>query len=180
MLFEKSSWEKFYDYKSALRCSKRFTKELREYIDSEAASNPGRDFLDVGCGSGILSIAAALSGFRPVRGFDVDPEAVDSARDNAALNNLRIDFHEGDLSRGGEAPADVVAANVLGPILIRFAPQIAALAKPVAGARLILSGILEDLYPEVRAAYGREGFEEVSSRQIGEWRTGLFKPKAVP
>ena len=69
-------------------------------------------------------------------------------------------------------PADFVAANVLGPVLIRFADRIACLVKP--GGRIILSGILDELYPEVKAAYEALGFSETSSKLIGEWRTGLF------
>ena len=67
----------------------------------------------------------------------------------------------------------MVAANVLGPVLIRFAPRIAPLVNP--GGRIILSGILDELYPEVRAAYEALGFREASSKIIGEWRTGLFR-----
>ena len=70
------------------------------------------------------------------------------------------------------APADVVAENVLAPVLVRFAREVGALVNP--GGRLILSGILDEQYAEVRAAYVAQGFEELSSRLIGEWRTGLF------
>ena len=73
---------------------------------------------------------------------------------------------------GRRIAADVVAANVLGPILIRFAKEIAALVKP--SGKLILSGILDELYPEVAAAYEALGFRETDSELIGEWRTGLF------
>ena len=142
-------------------------------IDALAAEDAGRTFLDVGCGSGILSIAAALEGFGEVRGFDNDPDAVRNANENAAANGLGAFFFEGDLSAPGvAAPADVVAANVLAPVLVRFAREVGALVNP--GGRLILSGILDEQYAEVRAAYVAQGFEELSSRLIGEWRTGLF------
>ena len=69
-----------------------------------------------------------------------------------------------------------VAANVLGPILTRFAKEIAPLVVP--GGKLILSGILDTetdpVYREVKAAYEALGFRELSSKLIGEWRTGLF------
>ena len=135
--------------------------------------HPDRTFLDVGCGSGILSIAAALEGFRDVRGFDNDPDAVRNANENAEANGLGALFSDGDLSvPGTAAPADVVAANVLAPVLVRFAREVGALVNP--GGRLILSGILDEQYEEVRAAYAALGFAEVSNRLIGEWRTGLF------
>ena len=70
----------------------------------------------------------------------------------------------------------VVAANVLGPVLVRFAPEISALVDRRPSSRLILSGILDEIYPDVAAAYAKQGFREVSSRLVGEWRTGLFAP----
>ncbi len=160
------------------------TRACLNFIDRLAAEDTDCSFLDVGCGSGILAIAATLEGFRSVRGFDIDPDAVQNANENAARNGLSLGFFRGDLSGSSRLDdvvplspaerfaADVVAANVLGPILIRFAKEIAALVKP--GGRLILSGILDELYPEVAAAYAPLGFSETESELIGEWRTGLF------
>ena len=149
------------------------TRACLDAIDALAAENADRTFLDVGCGSGILSIAAALEGFRDVRGFDNDPDAVRNANENAEANGLGALFSDGDLSAPGVAtPADVVAANVLAPVLVRFAREVGALVNP--GGRLILSGILDEQYDEVRAAYAALGFTELSNRLIGEWRTGLF------
>ena len=65
---------------------------------------------------------------------------------------------------------DLVAANILGPLLIRFADEIV----PYVGKRLIISGILTDLYPEVLAAYEARGLKEVSRKTLGEWTTGLL------
>lgn len=149
------------------------TRACLDAIDALAVEDAGRTFLDVGCGSGILSIAAALEGFREVRGFDNDPDAVRNANENAAANGLGALFFEGDLSAPDvTAPADVVAANVLAPVLVRFAREVGAFVNP--GGRLILSGILDEQYGEVRDAYAALGFAEISSRLIGEWRTGLF------
>ena len=160
------------------------TRACLNFIDRLAVEDSNRSFLDVGCGSGILAIAAVLEGFRSVRGFDIDPDAVQNANENAARNSLDLGFFRGDLSGSSrlddvtplspseQFAADVVAANVLGPILIRFAKEISALVK--AGGQLILSGILDELYPEVAAAYAALGFRETNSELIGEWRTGLF------
>jgi len=69
-----------------------------------------------------------------------------------------------------------VVANILAPILIQFAPQIADSLSRASSARLILSGILDDQYAAVKAAYEVQGFQEVSSLLIEHWRSGLFKP----
>ena len=150
------------------------TRACLEYI---AEAEPVGTFLDVGCGSGILAVAAKLLNFGDVRGFDLDPDAVQVAAETAALNGVSIPFFRGDLSGimpGNPEidPADFVVANVLGPVLIRFAQRIASLVR--SGGRLVLSGILDELYPEVKAAYETFGFAEVSSKLLGEWRTGLF------
>ena len=150
------------------------TRACLDAIDALAVEGMDRSFLDVGCGSGILSIAAALEGFRDVHGFDNDPDAVRNANENAEANGLGALFSDGDLSvPGTAAPADVVAANVLAPVLVRFAREVGALVNP--GGRLILSGILDEQYDEVRAAYAALGFTELSNRLIGEWRTGIFE-----
>ena len=150
------------------------TRACLEYI---AESEPKQSFLDVGCGSGILAVAAKLLGFGDVRGFDLDADAVEVAKETASLNGVDVPFFRGDLSGHMEgnpkiAPADFVAANVLGPILIRFAERIASLVNP--GGELVLSGILDELYPEVKAKYETLGFSEKTSKIAGEWRTGLF------
>jgi ribosomal protein L11 methyltransferase len=150
------------------------TRACLEYI---AEARVTRSFLDVGCGSGILAVAARLLGFGDVRGFDLDADAVQVAKETAAGNNVSVPFFRGDLSGHMQdnpdiEPADFVAANVLGPVLVRFAERIASLVNP--GGRIILSGILDELYPEVKGTYEALGFREESSKLIGEWRTGLF------
>ena len=178
------------------------TRACLEYIDefaSRHADGP-TSFLDMGCGSGILSIAAAKLGFTPVAGFDIDEEAVSASKDNAAKNGAEIDYQVFALGNGAVtldssieaakglypdlalqgrgndpsvkpfAPADLVVANILGPLLIAFAEEIAGYARK----DLILSGILTELYPEVLSAYERLGFCEVSRKTLGEWTTGLL------
>ncbi len=149
------------------------TRACLECIDE--LSSEGGSFLDMGSGSGILSIAAAKLGFSPVAGFDVDPEAVQASTENAALNGVEVDYFRHALGGSGQRPLgtgyDLVAANILGPLLIRYADEIA----PAVGKRLIVSGILTGLYPEVLAAYTSRGFREVSRRTLGEWTTGLLE-----
>jgi len=154
----------------------------------------------MGCGSGILSIAAAKLGCSPVCGFDIDEDAVRASRENAALNGVDVEYRLFALGRGAvtlddtiEAskglypdlalqgadsganaapfpPADIVVANILGPLLIAFADEIASYAKET----LVVSGILAELYPEVLSAFEARGFAEVSRKTFGEWTTGLL------
>ena len=148
------------------------TRACLEYIDSLAQE--GGSFLDMGCGSGILSIAASKLGFSPVCGFDVDQEAVDASVENAGLNGAAAEFFRYGLGARGKRAlpkSDLVVANILGPLLVRFADEIA----PCAGRHLVISGILTEIYPEVLAAYEARGMEEVSGRTIGEWTTGLLR-----
>ena len=147
------------------------TRACLEYIDSLSAE--GGSFLDMGCGSGILSIAASKLGYFPVAGFDVDQEAVDASSENAGLNGAEVEYFKYGLGakvRRELPKADLVAANILGPLLIRFADEIV----PCVAKHVIISGILTELYPEVLAAYVSRGLVEVSRRTIGEWTTGLL------
>ena len=152
------------------------TRACLEYIDEICSLFPdpcSRSFLDMGCGSGILSIAAAKLGFAPVKGFDVDQEAVDASIENAAKNGVAVDYVKFALGRKADNSAvkyDLVAANILGPLLIRFVDEIV----PSVGKNLIVSGILTELYPEVLAAYEARGLKEVSRKTLGEWTTGLL------
>ncbi len=147
------------------------TRACLEFIDE--LSGVRGSFLDMGCGSGILSIAAAKLGFSPVCGFDVDQEAVDASTENAAENGVAVEYFKYGLGakiRRDLPKANLVAANILGPLLIRFADEIV----PCVGDRLIISGILTELYPEVLKAYEARGLKEVARKTFGEWTTGLL------
>ena len=147
------------------------TRACLMFLDELAAGDLSRPVLDMGCGSGILAIAARKLGFAHVRGFDYDPDAVAVARENAALNGVAIPFEARDLAANLDQGA-VVLANILGPVLIAHAAEVACAVLP--GGALVASGILETLYPEVRAAFEAQGLRETRARTIGEWRTGLF------
>ncbi len=150
------------------------TQACLRFLDELAAEDAARSVLDMGCGSGILAIGARLLGFADVRGFDNDPDCLGVAEENAAANGVSIPFETDDLSHA-HAPADVVVANILAPVLVRFAEQIAASVAPGGQARLILSGILDGQYADVRAAFEARGFVEVRSLLLGEWRSGLLR-----
>lgn len=153
------------------------TRACLEFIDELA--DEGGSFLDMGCGSGILSIAAAKLGFKPVRGFDVDQEAVDASIENAKKNDAAVEYFKFALGRASgagkaEKKYDLVVANILGPLLVRFADEIVEYV----GGKLVISGILSEIYEEVLAAYAKHGFKELSRKTFGEWTSGLLT-KAV-
>ncbi len=142
-------------------------------LDELAARQPLSSFLDMGCGSGILSIGAALLGCTEVRGFDIDPDSVRIADENARLNALNLNFYHADLQRP-HPPARTVTANILAPVLIEYAGSIADSVEQHPDARLILSGILDSQYDEVRTEFQKTGFAEMRSVLIDEWRSGVF------
>lgn len=150
------------------------TQACMGFLDELAQADPRRDVLDVGCGSGILSIAAAKLGFQSVRGIDNDEDAVRIAGENAAANGVEAAFQTQDLAVC-DLQATVVVANVLAPVLIQFAESIARCVRRVPGNALILSGILETQYDEVRDTYVALGFREVKNILVGEWKTGMFQ-----
>ena len=149
------------------------TQACLRMLDDLAQGDRSRSVLDVGCGSGILSIAAAKLGFRTVRGFDNDPDAVRIAAENAALNGVAVTYAVGDLATSS-ARADIVVANVLASVLSEYAPQVAAMVQPGPGHALLLSGILDCQYAAVAACYVRLGFVEQKSVLVAEWRSGWF------
>lgn len=114
---------------------------------------PGCRVLDAGCGSGILSLAAARLGAGHVRGVDIDPEAVEVALENAALNGLaaRCALDGTPLDRL-EGRYDLVLANLSAPVLIREKGRLAGLVE--AGGWLLWSGLLESDLGEVGAPPG--------------------------
>jgi len=109
--------------------------------------------LDLGTGSGVLSMAAALSGARRVAGIDVDRDAIDSAETSAKLNTLpdTITFAVSDFRLQPPQPADIVLANLTGGMLTSSAETIGALVKPL--GRLIISGFDHTEVDNVVAAF---------------------------
>jgi len=135
-------------------------------------------FLDIGCGSGILSICAAKIGYRPVDAFDVDPEAVRVCRGNAESNDVAdlVDVREQDLetaSATSRRKYHVVCANLMYDLLLGERERIVGRVR--AGGILALAGILTERYAEVRDHYQAAGMTEVSTLVDGEWQSGAFR-----
>jgi ribosomal protein L11 methyltransferase len=134
---------------------------------SGPSGGPAR-VLDVGSGSGILAIAAAMLGAGPVRAVDVDPIAVEATAANARRNGLarRIRASEGSVPTG-EAPADVVLANLIASLLVALAPALSAEVRP--GGVLLASGIFVDRERDVVAALEAAGFGLSARSAEGDW-----------
>jgi ribosomal protein L11 methyltransferase len=134
---------------------------------------PGGPLVDVGCGSGVLAIAAAKLGWAPVTGIDHDREAVRATLLNAAANGVEIDARRHDLLRDGPTPAaPVVVANLLRPLLLRVAAD--GFAGPSPNA-LVAGGLLAHEGDEVAAAFARHGLREAERRHGGEWVALLLR-----
>lgn len=125
----------------------------------------GGSFLDVGTGTGILAIAAAmLAPGAHVEACDTDADAIEIARDNAAANGVdRIDFRVG--STAEVSSADFVCANLTADVILTALPGLVALTC----GRLVLSGILETQLDAVMDRLSELAVSEVEIRQDGEW-----------
>jgi ribosomal protein L11 methyltransferase len=154
------------------------TQACLRMIDALCGEFPAASFLDIGCGSGILAIAAAKLGCREVTALDCDEIAVRTTRENLIRNGVATDVE----CRVADAsnPAlprtfDIVTANILADVLVRHAAPIAAtVSSRPAGGRLILAGILQSQGGAVRAAYERQGFRVLDAAHAGEWVTLLL------
>jgi len=154
------------------------TRACLIFIDRLSREYPNATFLDLGCGSGILSIAATQLGLSHVTAFDVDPTAVEIANKNAALNHVSNAIHSGVRSVEAldlDQPFDIVAANILAPILLQHAESIAAAVTSASDAHLILAGILTTQYDDVIKRYEKLGFTEADRITEAEWTSGLFR-----
>lgn len=111
----------------------------------------GRSVLDVGCGTGVIAMMAALIGGSPVRAVDVASAAVEATRDNAARNGVAHQIDADTTSTGDlDGPFHLVVANILAPTLIELAGDLRRLTGP--DGRLVISGILADRHDHVLEA----------------------------
>ena len=152
-----------------IRALEKYMPEMRH--NSAAASGPGTArVMDVGCGTGILAIAAALLGADECLGIDIDPEAVRVAGENIHKNGLsdRIEARLGDLTEGVEYEADIIAANLMADLVMRLSPAAAEHLRQ--GGLYITSGILDIKEDIVRQAVEAAGFDIMEMLSDGEWR----------
>ena len=153
------------------------TRSCLQFMDRLAAELGPVSFLDLGCGSGILELAACKLGYRPVRAMDHDRAAVGVAGENLARAGVSdVDLSCAELRDFVPAePARVVVANILAHVLGTHAERIVACLDPgPAPSYLILSGILEEQYAGARNRFERLGVREQGTTTLDGWTTGLF------
>lgn len=149
-------------------------EEIEKYVQD------GTSLIDLGCGSGILSIAGRLMGAKRMTAVDVDPVCTEVAAENAALNDVKLHtvignvinddaFFESLLKEGADTPEkyDVVVANIVAGVLIKIAYRIPHLMKK--GGIFISSGIIEERLTEVTAEYEKQGIHVLQVKHMGEW-----------
>ncbi len=150
------------------------TRLVLELIEDEVAG--GEHVLDVGCGSGILSLAAAALGARACKAYDIDPVAVRVTRENvkdAGCDCITCEVSDllsaVDLSDG---KFDLVLANIVADILLRMIPDLSAYVTH--GARIILSGIIDASADAVRDAMIENGYTFLREKCESDWHAMLF------
>ena len=146
----------------------------------ERAIQGGEQVLDLGSGSGILSITAVLLGAAHATGVDIDPKAEDMARENGAYNGMstpRFQAFTGDVAGDPSAlaalmdaggPFDLALINIVANVILALTPSLRRLLRP--GGAVICSGILDSRLEEVRACLQAHGFRILETRSQEEWR----------
>ncbi len=149
--------------------------ELAEEFFSSLDSLKGIQVIDIGCGTGILSIGGLLLGAEKALAVDIDPEAMRAARENATLNGLddRIELAIGSVAevragKFGLQSGQLVFANILAPVLVQLLDE--GLGELVeSNGCLVLSGILAEQSRAVEQALEKHSFRQIMKRQAGDW-----------
>ena len=143
---------------------------LEKYVKEEST------VFDVGCGSGILAIAAAKLGAKLAVGVDLDPVAVEPAIENVGYNNLNnIEILHGNLVEVIDGKADIVVANILAEIICILTDDVKRVMKD--GGVFITSGIIHDRVDMVCEKLEATGFEVIEKNRDGEWNCIVAKLK---
>ena len=143
---------------------------LEKYVKEEST------VFDVGCGSGILAIAAAKLGAKLAVGVDLDPVAVESSIENVGYNNLNnIEILHGNLVEVIDGKADIIVANILAEIICILTDDVKRVMKD--GGVFITSGIIHDRVDMVCEKLEATGFEVIEKNRDGEWNCIVAKLK---
>lgn len=143
---------------------------LEKYVQKDST------VFDVGCGSGILAIAAAKLGAKLAVGVDLDPVAVESAKENVGFNNIdNIEILHGNLIEVIDGKADIVVANIIAEIICILTEDVSRVIKP--NGYFITSGIIHDRVEMVTNKLEECGFEVIKVNKDGEWNCIIAKLK---
>lgn len=129
--------------------------------------------LDLGCGSGILSILCSKLGASYVEAIDIDRMAVDVAAENIQINESKVLCHTGELSDALRKDYSLIVANIIADVLIGLCPSVPDYL--VKGGKIILSGIIVGKKDKVLKEYVDAGFLLLDSRCIGDWHAFVFE-----
>ncbi|QQK79676.1 50S ribosomal protein L11 methyltransferase [Salicibibacter cibi] len=135
----------------------------------ERIVNEGNRVIDIGTGSGVLSIASAKFGATSVFAYDSDELAVNVAKENVAINQVeeKVTVKQSDLFSETAAKGEIIVANLLADIIIRMAPDVKPHLSP--GGYLLVSGIIENKKDDVRKALENEGFQVSEMLEQEDW-----------
>lgn len=149
------------------------TTMCAEFLEENVEA--GMTVYDIGCGSGILAIAAAKLGAGDVVAADIDPAAVEVALENVAINHAAdvVRVVRGDLMQVVEGPADLVVTNIIADVVAELASGMKHYLKT--GGLWISSGIIDSKLPLVLEAMASHGYEIIEVRERGEWRALLVR-----
>ncbi|MGL5870101.1 50S ribosomal protein L11 methyltransferase [Clostridium chrysemydis] len=145
-------------------------KALEKYVKRDSI------VFDVGCGSGILAITAAKLGAKKAIGVDLDPVAVESAKENIGYNDIdNIEILYGNLVEVIDGKADIVVANILAEIVCILTEDVRRVLKD--DGYFISSGIIHERVPMVKEKLESAGFEIIEINKDGEWNAIVAKAK---
>src|SRR5699024_10045294 len=148
-------------------------KALEQYVE------PGDNVIDVGCGSGVLSIASGLLGAKNVYAYDLDDVAVSSTKYNVSLNKLDNIVHveQNNLLEGTEQTVNVIVSNILAEIIVTFVRD--AWERLCEGGYFITSGIISEKKELVANALQEAGFTVLNTNEQDDWVVIIAKKESV-
>jgi ribosomal protein L11 methyltransferase len=169
------------------------TRLCLEYLlELEAAGEATGSLTDLGTGSGVLAIAAAKLGWKPVRGYDHEAPAIEAATTNAEINGVAVELANVNLREGLPPLAPTTVANLTAPVLrevatqltdggrgraLRSLPAVAPASPPPTPTTLVCSGLLPSELDEVVAAFAQSGLVERDRRQDGDWAALMLRTR---